>query len=38
VRKLLCIDLNRKALLQDGAAVDEDDFAAFEDWLTSLDG
>jgi hypothetical protein len=29
---------NSKALLQDGAAVDEDEFAAFEEWLTSLEG
>jgi hypothetical protein len=37
VRKLLFIYFSRKALLRDGAAVDADDFAAFEQWLTSLD-
>ena len=30
------IYFNRKALLRDGAAVDADDFAAFEEWLFSL--
>jgi hypothetical protein len=37
VRKLLFIYFNRKALLRDGAAVQADDFAAFEEWLDSLE-